>query len=336
VYALDAVDEIQSVGGVVEGPSGLYLTDPRAAGVFRFDSAGRLVGRVGRTGPGPGEYRIPARIGRLGDSLWVWDPGQHRMLFYRPDGSPHRTVTLASSAGGNGAVLADGSIVVIPTWSSMRGFPDAPPTLPVLRFGPDGAFRDTLFPLEVELGQMKMDMRDGSFRISTQPFGDLPLLMNAAGGSGFVRVDRPTTGAATFTVRRLDTNGRATWTRTIPYVAAAVDRALIDSVVGRFTRSPAPGIPGVEEPVVRAAIKVPPRMVPVLAVSVAPDGTIWLQRPVPVGSPARYTVLDTGGTPRHEVILPAGGRLAGFGAMRVYVVTLDDSDLPRLTRYRLE
>lgn len=334
-FDLAAVEAIQSVSTVFDGLGSVYITDPRAAAIFRFDTLGHHLGQVGRTGSGPGEYRSPAVLGQRGDSLWAWDWMQNRVLLFRRDGTPVRTVVLAAATSGTGVLLRDGSIAVIPRWSTSRAAPDAPPTLPVLRFAADGRLRDTLFALEVDREQMWMDEGGGTFRVASQPLTDSPLLIAMVSGDGFVRVDRSTTGPPIVTIQRFGSDGTLQWTRRLPFTPSPVAPTLVDSIVSQYGRSPAPNVPGVPEPVVRAALIVPPRMVQVLGVATAPDGSVWLRRAVPVGAPVRYTVLSAGGVPRFEVDLPPGGRLVGLGAGVVYVSSLDADDLPRLQRFRL-
>lgn len=65
-------------------------------GIRRFELAtGRYRGVVFRSGGGPGEVRAPGYVGRLpGDSLFVYDMGQHRISIYAP-----RSYTYVRGAG---------------------------------------------------------------------------------------------------------------------------------------------------------------------------------------------------------------------------------------------
>lgn len=60
-----------------------------------FDSDGRYEGDLGRTGSGPGEYRIPVTAAFLpGDSILVLDAGLRRATVLSPDLSPVRFISL--------------------------------------------------------------------------------------------------------------------------------------------------------------------------------------------------------------------------------------------------
>ena len=49
---------------------------------------------IGRQGSGPGEYRAPAGLFRLaGDTIWVLDAGQQRLVSFNPDLTPGTTMS---------------------------------------------------------------------------------------------------------------------------------------------------------------------------------------------------------------------------------------------------
>lgn len=330
------VNDPQFIGAVIESHGRILLADPRSGAIFQYDPQGHPLPRLGGSGEGPGEFRSPGALGLRGDSIWVWDAQQHRMLLFDGAGRSLRTTTMTTAAYGVGTLLNDGTIAVIPGWSSSRARPDAPPLLPVLHFTGAGSLRDTLFGLEVERGQMRMDVGNGDFIIGAQPFGDAPLLVGALGGDGFVRVDRRTTGEPVVLVTRFASDGRTRWTHRIPFTGAPVDPALIDSVVRRFTTASTPGMPGLPEANVRRAIAIPPRDVEVRSVALAPDGTVWLRRSTGAKMAARFTVLASNGAPAFEVELPPGAKLVGFGEGTIYLGSLDADELPVLTRYRVK
>jgi hypothetical protein len=119
------------------------------------------------------------------------------------------------------------------------------------------------------------------------------------------------------------------------YAAGPIEPSIVDSVIRSRTEPEIPQISPVPEAEVRKALHIPPRLLPVLSVAVAPDGAVWLRRPTPVGRPARYTVLNKDGRPAFEVSAPSG-RLLGFGNGSVWIGTKDENDLPVVTRYRVQ
>lgn len=77
-----------------------------------FDATGKRVVSLGRSGAGPGEFRITQNGCRFrGDSLLLWDSGNRRISIWGPTGKLAREYTPSGFAYGS-SCLADGSILV--------------------------------------------------------------------------------------------------------------------------------------------------------------------------------------------------------------------------------
>ena len=68
--------------------------------------------------------------------------------------------------------------------------------------------------------------------------------------------------------------------------------------------------------------------------TIAPNGTLWVERPVNAGAPALYDVLSPTGSLLYRVTLPTRSRIVGFGPSGIYAVRLDEDDLEFLERFR--
>ncbi len=64
----------------------LYVAGRQPLAISAFDTTGACIGRIGRSGAGPGEYRY-VMLGVTHDMVLVQDPLQTRLTRYRPDGS---------------------------------------------------------------------------------------------------------------------------------------------------------------------------------------------------------------------------------------------------------
>ena len=124
----------------------IYVLDPTAFGIHRFDSRGRWLNTIGRPGDGPGEFRNPSAIGWLSDTLWVADQGLSRLSFFDQDGLFLRSVRFS---------IISGRELLIPqralAGDRIAGVPYITPqaavrldSLPVLLFDDDGIIQDTL------------------------------------------------------------------------------------------------------------------------------------------------------------------------------------------------
>jgi hypothetical protein len=109
--------------------------------ILRYDSVGRLLGRIGRNGEGPGEYRMTstAYIGP-GDSLYVY--AERRVIVYDPDGKFARTFRIGSGLFGGQPIgtTRAGTTLFLP-----RSFGEEHPDI-VSRVDSSGAFLDS-FPI---------------------------------------------------------------------------------------------------------------------------------------------------------------------------------------------
>ena len=85
--------EVDVVGGITIGPDGsVYVAQPKQSIFLVFESDGRLRGSLGQLGAGPGEFRAINTFGWIGDTLWVADYAQRRMVFFDSKGRHLRTV----------------------------------------------------------------------------------------------------------------------------------------------------------------------------------------------------------------------------------------------------
>jgi hypothetical protein len=106
--------------------------------VLQYDSTGRFLRRIGRSGSGPGEYNMTsaAFVGR-GDSLYLVS-SERALIVYAPDGSFKRTVRIPGITPFG--VQADGTVLGSRIW--MRGEAEAF----VYRVDTTGSLRDS-FPV---------------------------------------------------------------------------------------------------------------------------------------------------------------------------------------------
>lgn len=131
----------------------------------QYDSGGRFVRQVGRTGDGPGEYRAVGQLALMKDGTVAMRDGAPpgRVLIYGPDGSPRATWSASSLGVGYmnhpaGSIYVDTSGVV---WIPVAGRPgpDRPPP-PYLRVSPDGTVLDTVpYPELPEVGSLSIAIR---------------------------------------------------------------------------------------------------------------------------------------------------------------------------------
>lgn len=136
---------VASVAVAADGT--IYVLDSQATEVRAFDPAGTWVRTLGRRGGGPGELKQPEALAVLSDGrIVVRDPGNARLQVYRPDGSPVAEWLLRSTLHTSAPLWADEHDNVYVEFLRGAGTPGTEWQMGIIRYGPDGAIRDTLQP----------------------------------------------------------------------------------------------------------------------------------------------------------------------------------------------
>jgi len=309
---------------------------------------------VGRQGSGPGEYRAPAGLFRLqGDTIWLFDAMQQRLVAYNPDLTPGTTIPMLVFDQSTTTALT------APFFSDRKGQLYA--SAMMIQAGRSG-------------GNMQMSIPDSVGLVRVDPRGK-------AGRTELARVRFPTSGkpdikqngtaikytmaypglvasdpwtvfpdgriaivrGATYTVEFIAVDGKKTSAR-VAYdpikVTAADQKAEMDSArrmmaeQGKTVQKMMPAnitmdfelLPPAEWPA-----NYPP--VSPLGALAAPDGRLWVKRstPVRVGR-EQWDVIDQSGKLVARWRLPAMTTLVAVGQGVVYTVRTDEDDLRYLQR----
>ncbi len=72
---------------VPDGEGGILIVEGGEAAIRRYGPGGAFLGRIGRAGDGPGEFRQPTGFTRHGDTLLVFDPGLMRISRFSERGA---------------------------------------------------------------------------------------------------------------------------------------------------------------------------------------------------------------------------------------------------------
>ncbi len=105
------------------GPHRLAMVDRENGRVVLFDSAGRILDAVGRTGDGPGEFRFPADVVALSDSsLAIVDPVSMRVTLLSPQGAFRSVFPTSGFAGRRAAALPGGRLALAGLNRAGRGY----------------------------------------------------------------------------------------------------------------------------------------------------------------------------------------------------------------------
>ena len=359
-WKVDSV--ILAIGGDVDSVSGpVRLGDGRLAianagshEVRVYDASGAQIHASGRAGDGPGEYRMLAGIWRgPDDSLMVSDFLARRVSILDRDARFARSFSLGGNTGGlipvGGRIefavpqgwLADGSVVGVTLSFTMNQAKQGPyrDTVSALRYGPDGAVRDTIarFPGN-ETEQMTMSM-GGQSMSAPMPVPLGRQSVTAAEGDRFYLAKND---AWEIEVHELD--GRLVRLIRIkagpqpltPDQIAAHRKAQLEQMEAiPAVRSLPPAFKAQLTARIEQA-RYPATLPFVSSLLVDSEGHLWAQEvPLPSLKRSTYAVFDESGRLLGRVIMPADFRVASITGDAVYGVGKDADDVEHVRAYRL-
>lgn len=302
----------------------LYIVNP-----------GKGVGaKLGRSGDGPGEYRMPLRLLAFpGDTTAYFDMARpHKVRFILPSGEIRGGFDVASPSNAKDPEAVDGQGRLYSQYIKSKGSRDS---ADIMRWDPATGRRDTAASLR--------SRSVSSIRVSPgpglPPFATFEQWAVSADGSVAVVSVEP------FRVTLVDRNGKRIIGPELPYERLRVTDSDRREWVER-AQQPVPALVSSSGgPMVATFMKPPfhepgewPRYLPPFlpkAASFAPDGMLWIQRTTPAGAPPQIDVIDRNGVLVGQLLLPMRTILLGHGAGVVYLARLDDDDLQYLERYRL-
>lgn len=324
----------------------LYLVLPMDGTVRRFTADGDFVGDIGRPGDGPGEFRGPAHMGWVSDTLWVWDQALHRLTLFTPDGNLVRSVALPSRRlppfGATVArvfVIGEDQLVAessVPGKVRATGLVDA---RPLWRLSQEGEIIDTLALLDVsDNAFFRITLENGSETLGSNPIRDYPVFDVSPSGEAIVIVDRRVAlaaGPSTFRMTKIGREGDTIFSRQYGYNPTAVPDEHVDALVDGAFVEPAYGPPPFTREELRRAMWVPEFFPPVATVQLSSDGSIWVARETLQDSIRPWDVFDAMGKPLFRVRLARNVRPFVVYRNRIWARRRGVLDVPQAVEYVL-
>lgn len=320
----------------------VVVVDANDESVLLVDFASDGAVQLGRKGSGPGEYRFPMRLLRLGgDSIGIEDGGNGRILvvtakarlsgilspFGTRPGSP-------ASARGEHPTASDnqGRLYAL-AFSPFHPGATQPDSARIERWRVGASAREPVAYVPLLPAELRVTLPgEGTRAFITSP-------QWAVGPEGQMAIVHP----RPYSVHLIDAKGTRVPGQPIPYQRIRVSAE--DKRQWRAERSrPVPvtimtpsGVSsaGLRPMLVQEPVQWPDYLPPFLdhAVRFDPDGLLWIQRTVPAGRPELFDVVDARGRVVEQVSAPARSRIVGFGRSSIYLVRLDPDDQEFLERY---
>ena len=338
----------------------VLILDMAERRVMLVDAAFRQATPVGRIGGGPGEYTRPINlIPFSGDTTFINDPGNNRLLLIDESGRTRETIELPGGglpctqlavewrrqppllADQRGRFYAKANNVKLDS----RGALAATDSSAIERWNYRRCSRDTVAMLPVPGGANEQVVGPGivirPFDTNRNPFPATTQWAVADDGTVAIVYPDP------YHVEYIASSGTRVRGRNLSIDPVRVseshkqrwrdeqEKTLSGATMvrrGGTTVTPAP----------RGIVKIPepsewPRFLPPFlekAVYFDNQGDLWIQRTVPGGDPPSVDVLDRTGKLKAQVRLPHSTRIAGFALGKVYLIRTDADGLETLEQYR--
>lgn len=309
----------------------VLITDQRERKIVLLDFSRGTATRVGREGPGPGEYQLATDlVGMPGDTTLLGDVGRGLdvLSVITPEGKIEgsRKIPAGTRFTYIFGVDAAGNLYV-PAATTRLGGQAAPDSVPIVRADLRRNTVDTVF-------FMRTIPRDPA---APNPYN--PRHQWAIGGDGraaIVDVER-------YQVTWVAPDGRRTVGEPIPHERHAVtprDEEEFRELARRVSGLGQAGVSrvGGAAPSQRPAMTFPshkPAFFGNDAVMIAPNGELWVRRSQRAGERAPlHDVIDGTGKRIATVTLPPDTKLLALGARGIYLARYDADDLIHIQRYR--
>ncbi len=325
--------------------------------VVLYDSTGTRVSEYGRTGDGPGEFRVMSNLGWIGDTLWIQDGRARRTTWvaFDPDPSLLRT----ESWGSMSPTTAFGDLPSFSTFFPTAVYPDG--TSYGRLSGPEGdppELRDERIlgrvTMEGELvgvvaryreleNQVGREMREGGQIVAAYTLSNpwvIEVETDFAGSAEdltFVFTDIQPDNTVVLRAQRmagLDT----VWVREFTFAGVEVTPAMADSAIDARVEAISDGFTSIASDVrehYRREVTVHPVLPPLRAIYAGADGTLWMMVDQLEGFP-RWThlILDEEGRLAGQVDVE-GGTVVEAGRDFAWLSVTDSLGVTSLVRNRL-
>jgi hypothetical protein len=323
------------IGDIAVGSDGIvYIADRKVKTVRAYDSTGRYIRSIGRTGKGPGEYETPVDIALLRDGrVLIYDPQFNRVLMYTSTGASIRAMAMnpmnhwftrelmTPDTSGNIYVR----IMIVPMTRNARHDET------YVRFDTAGTLRDTVPMLHWP--------QETRFRVFYDPIGVHAINHRGNVVSGYsdrfsIEV-RPQTGKRT----RIERVGET------PIPIDAAERKWLDSMTAESYKSPYTMKEGPLQPV-RASKPL------FQQIAIDEDDRVWVRRHMPsVQRPASDTshpydrwyepmrpwdVFDADGTYMGRITLPPTTQIYFARGDRAWGVVENEDGIQTVVRWRIQ
>jgi hypothetical protein len=346
-------DALTRVGALLPLPNGAaWFVEPTERQVRVIGPDGRLSGRVGGPGQGPGEFTIPGRMGWWSgnyDTIWVADQMSGNVALFSSEGSFGRSLRVPQVERNDEWVLShpaavgpDGVGLGIVQYRPGGG---AWERFPVLAFAmPDGEVLKEVLSIS-RTDAVQVQWRGEILASGAHPMSDAPILAFSPVGTMVVVADRDTAPSPDGPLVRLTAvspQADTLWRRVVSYEPDPVPGEELDvlwderiegfqrfvQLEGRLTADEA-------REAYTTSVPRPHHRPPVSTVKVDAANRTMVIWSAPPGSESEGWLIDSEGGLVAAFSVPTGQEVLGFEGDVIWLLEYDEMEIPFIVRGQL-
>jgi hypothetical protein len=320
----------------------VIVADQLEGTVSVLDFRSGTVTPIGRQGEGPGEYGVPGPLFAAGDTTFMLDMGNRRLLAITSDGRVlTNTVPLGHPSGVPvipRGLDTQGRIYFDLAGIAMPGLEESVRTgrAPLIRWDRKANRFDTLATVQFPPmpaagpGEVRISMGGGAYQPrddwSVLPDGRIGLARATQYHVEWLGGNAPVVGPAVmYDPVKVGDDEKNAWADQMATRGMIVE---VRNGQRRTRRPPRPDITRITWP------DVMPAFTGTRAVLAAPNGELWVRRAQPAKARgSAYDVFDARGRLSRQITLEGDRVVLGFGPGAVFVARTDDDDLQWIERY---
>jgi len=331
------------VGGLaVYGDSLLLVLQTFDHAIRVFDWSGEPVGRIGRYGSGPGEFRNPVSVGVRNDTIFVRDTGSGSLVLLNISGDELARfsfpgIVVAEGFGairGPVGIFPDGTFLGIVTSLMPQAMEERQEYhLPTLKVGRSGEVLDTLCLHRMWTGRtIRPESGPGVISLPGERPSEIAAY-SAARGIVAVADPLPQGHEAQYRITSIHHTGDTIFSRLYTFQPRRIRGETKAALV--LDRLPSAEKSARVRTAVEEAIEALPYVPPVSRLRIDRDGRFWVGREKVPGEPVLWEVLSPLGEPLFRVELPAAVYLSRASGDLLWTEEEDDLGVPFIVRYRI-
>lgn len=331
------------LGVSLYGDSLLLVLDGMDRAIRVFDWSGEPIGRIGRPGSGPGEFRAPGSLRVRNDTIFVRDGGTRSLNLLNISGKELARITLPTitvaggirSVHGPSGMFPDGTFLGLASSSRPYLYKERSEyTIPILKLGRTGEILDTI-GFRREFKGRKFDLPGGVaqtyFLPPETPGGESDFSTDlgiVAVAEGF-----PEGHDAQYRITAIRHTGDTIFSQLYPFQPqryTSEQRTALALAFGPMAERSRRLREALEE-----AYAARPHIPPVSRIRIDCDGRYWVGREWVPGESVMWEILSAMGEPQFRLEAPPGVGISLASGDLVWTVERDELDVWYVVRYRL-